>query len=177
MTASVIINQVKRGVYPGRASLIESDQKTMLPLLPVAFRRGVSLCVASMGTEFACAQETIASPYAQNPGVMYFLKLSLTLAVVLGIFMLFAGIVRRMNGINSISRGPLKIVAGLTLGNRERLLIVKAGNTSLLIGVSNSGIEKLHQFDESLETEAIHNEQQLMPFKDRLQHLLNGLQK
>lgn len=134
--------------------------------------------VLHLQSGLALAEDTAStSVYLQTPGVMYFLKLSLTLAVVLGVFMLFAGIVRRMNGASANSRGPIKIVAGLTIGNRERLLIVKAGDAQLLLGVSASGIEKLHQFDEDIESIATEAGQSLSPFNEKFQHILSGLQK
>lgn len=77
----------------------------------------------------------------------YFLKLVLSLLLVLGIFIFLARIIRRFNGFDKTSAGPLAVLAGISLGSRERLVIVKAGDEQLLLGISPSGIVKLREFD------------------------------
>jgi len=42
----------------------------------------------------------------------------------------------------------LKIVSAMPLGTRERLLIVDAGGTHILLGVTATNIQTLHIFDE-----------------------------
>lgn len=65
----------------------------------------------------------------------------LSLAFVVGLILAAAFVFRRtpfsLRGRNS---GPLKIVASLPLGPKERLLLVHAGEHEVLVAVSSAGI-------------------------------------
>ena len=64
-------------------------------------------------------------------------------AIVAGIFAL-AYIVRRMPGIAARAGGALKLVDALSIGARERILLVEVDGERLVIAVSPGRIEHLH---------------------------------
>lgn len=140
----------------------------------IATAIGISAFSAAGG---AYAETTGGSVYSQAPGALYFLKLSLVLVFVLGIFLLFAKILRQVNGVSHNTQGPMKVIAGLSLSSRERLVIVKAGNTQMLLGISNAGMAKLHQFDEDIEMQINADNQSPGSFKGRFEQVLSGMQK
>ena len=78
-------------------------------------------------------------------------KLALALVVVLSVFWLFARVMRQFQGLQGSAPQGLKIVGALSVGQRERVLVVQAGDTQLVIGVTSSQINTLHVLDEPLQ--------------------------
>lgn len=92
-------------------------------------------------------------PSATSPSVLYFVKLGLALLLVLGIFLAFAWMMRRFSGFQSSTKDGLRVITGLSLGTRERLVVVKVGKSQLLLGVTPGQISKLHVLEEDFESE------------------------
>jgi len=78
------------------------------------------------------------------------LRLLAALAIVLVAFWGCARLMRRLNGIGGGAHGGLRIVGGLSLGHRERLVVVQAGEEQLLLGLSAGRIERLHLLERPL---------------------------
>jgi flagellar protein FliO/FliZ len=67
------------------------------------------------------------------------------LILVLALFFICAFLVRRFNGGKTFGRsGPLKILGGLAVGPRERILLVEIGESWLIIGIVPGQIKTLH---------------------------------
>ena len=64
----------------------------------------------------------------------------LSLALVVGFILAAAWIVRRMPLGLGRGNGPLKVLAALPLGPRERLVLVEARGEEILIAVSPAGV-------------------------------------
>jgi flagellar protein FliO/FliZ len=64
----------------------------------------------------------------------------LSLALVVGFIFAAAWVVRRMPLGIGRANGPLKVLAALPLGPRERLVLVEARGEELLIAVSPAGV-------------------------------------
>jgi flagellar protein FliO/FliZ len=65
---------------------------------------------------------------------------ALSLALVVGFIFAAAWVVRRMPLGLGRGNGPLKVLAALPLGPRERLVLVEARGEELLIAVSPAGV-------------------------------------
>jgi flagellar protein FliO/FliZ len=84
-----------------------------------------------------------AAPAFAAPGVDVsdLSTMIMSLALVVGFIFAAAFIVKRMPlGIGSRGNGPLKVLAALPLGPKERLLLVEARGEELLIAVSPAGV-------------------------------------
>lgn len=83
---------------------------------------------------------TGVEPFDEISGVV------LSLVVVIGLILLAAWLLRRspLGGATRKS-GPLRIIATLPLGPKERLVLVEAVGRELLVGVSPAGIVPLHR--------------------------------
>ena len=81
----------------------------------------------------------------------YFAKLALALAAVLVFFLLFAWALRRSQLPGRMQSQDLSIVASLSLGTRERLVVVQAGEKQVLLGITPSQINSLTVLDSPLE--------------------------
>lgn len=75
------------------------------------------------------------------------LKVLVVLGGVVGVILLCAWGARRL-GVAGIQRtGPLRVLAVLPVGARERLLLVEVQGVQLLLGVTAQSIRTLHVFD------------------------------
>ena len=88
----------------------------------------------------AWAQETPFRAYEQLPGV------ALSLGLVVALIVVAAWVLRRSPlGAFARANGPLKVVATLPLGPKERLMLVEFEGSRLLLGVAPSGIFALNE--------------------------------
>lgn len=91
---------------------------------------------------------TLASETASTPGVSLaaMLQTFLGLALVLGLFIGAAWLLRRLNGGAGLlgQQGPMKIVGGLPIGTRERIILVEIEDTWLVIGIAPGQMRTLH---------------------------------
>lgn len=71
----------------------------------------------------------------------------LALLLVLAIFGLAVWMLRKSGGLALINNRQLAIVAGLSLGMREKLVLVKVGEKQLLLGVTAGRIDKLLELE------------------------------
>lgn len=77
-------------------------------------------------------------------------QLVLGMILVLGLIALSAWLLRRFNRFQSAAGGQLKVVGGLSMGARERLVVVQVGEQQLLLGVAPGRVQTLHVLDEPL---------------------------
>ncbi len=92
------------------------------------------------------------TPSVPDPvGVGDFVQVFLGLAVVVVAIVAMAWIIKRTGYVNTRANGQLKVVGGLTLTQRERLLLVQVGKKQLLIGVAPGRISTLHELEENID--------------------------
>jgi flagellar protein FliO/FliZ len=94
----------------------------------------------------------------------------LGLLLVLAIIVLLAWLVKRTNRFTSSANGQMKILGGLSLGPRERAVLIQVGDQQLLVGVTSQHVQTLHVLDTPLST--TENTEQSMPFSARLQDMI-----
>ena len=91
----------------------------------------------------AIAMEPMSSPYL--------LKLTAGLvAVVIAIFIL-AWLVKKFNLTQHSSHGLIRIVAGLSIGTRDRIVLLQVGDEQILVGLTPGRIAKLHTLTQPLD--------------------------
>ena len=73
------------------------------------------------------------------------------LAIVLAILIGGALLVRRLGKFPAVVDSPLKVITGLSLSPRDRLVVVQVGNKQLLLGLSPGRIQTLHVLEEPLD--------------------------
>ena len=84
---------------------------------------------------------------AEAPGVSGAAILQMLLGLLLVIGVLFAGafFLRKLNGgMNFGNTGPMRIVGGLMISTRERLVLVEVGDAWIVIGIVPGQIKTLH---------------------------------
>lgn len=68
----------------------------------------------------------------------------LGLLIVLGLLYAFLMLLRRFSGPNQGMRGVVRVVGGVMLSPRERLVMVEVRDTWLLLGVSSGQVNLIH---------------------------------
>jgi len=77
-------------------------------------------------------------------------KLAIALLVVLAVFWLFARVMRHFQGFQGGLHNGLKIMAALPVGQREKVIVIQAGDKQLVLGVTSTQINTLAELDTPL---------------------------
>lgn len=87
------------------------------------------------------------------PGVSSgsYLQAALALALIIGLLMGAAWLARKISGGKVFGQGGMKVIGGVALGPRERLVLVEVGDTWLVIGLVPGQIRTLHQLPKGKE--------------------------
>jgi flagellar protein FliO/FliZ len=72
------------------------------------------------------------------------------LVFVLGLIFALAWLAKRMPGVAAGSNRALRVVASLSLGPREKVVVVDVGGKQLLLGVGAGGTRTLHTLEAPL---------------------------
>lgn len=73
------------------------------------------------------------------------LQMLLALALIIGLLFLGAYLLRRLNGGKAFgATGPLRIVGGLMISPRERIVLLEVGDTWVVVGIVPGQIKTLH---------------------------------
>lgn len=102
----------------------------------------------------ACALATLLplsagadSPPPAPPGVSTgaMLQTFLGLLLILGLFFLAAYLLRKLNGSRAFGGNALlRVLGGIAVGSRERIVLVEVGDTWLVVGIAPGQIRTLH---------------------------------
>ena len=105
-------------------------------------RKGPSAIFAFITLASPMAMAATELPAASTSGAL--LQGLLGLAMVLAALAAFFWFLRRFSPGQSVAQGAVKIVGGIMLGPRERLVVVEVGETWLLLGVGGGQVSTLH---------------------------------
>ncbi len=91
-----------------------------------------------------------------------------SLGVVLALVLALAWLAKRLSRSRTIQTRGLRLVGGISLGAKERLVLIQVGEQQLLVGVAPGCIQTLHVLEQPLTGEA-----RAMPgFSEKLSELL-----
>jgi len=105
-----------------------------------------------LGTShWACAAATtpFAAPALQSiPGPAGgTLRVTVAMVLVLAALMVAAWMARRFRGVGGASTSSLEVLAQVSLGARERAVLLRVGDRQVLIGVAPGNVRTLHVMD------------------------------
>ena len=102
----------------------------------------ISLVFALHAGQVLAQGAALESP---GPSSGAILQMLLALALILGLLFAGAYLLRKLNGGRSFGNaGPLRVVGGLMLSTRERIVLVEVGDTWLVVGIVPGQIKTLH---------------------------------
>lgn len=107
------------------------------------------------------AQET--GPLADPVGGDTVARIVIGLGLVLFAIVAMAWGVRRVFRIQPDMQGQLKVLAGVSMGPRERVVLLQAGSTQLLLAVVPGRIQTLHVLEHPVEPAAHAEEHEAKP--------------
>jgi len=116
----------------------------------------------------------LPAPLKTEPvGTGDFIQMFFGLLLVLGLIFGMAWFIRRMGSFQQVSHGALRILGGLSLGQRERIVLVQVGEQQLLIGLAPGQIRTLHVLDKTVGIGDSGSGKQTS-FAERLQSVIQG---
>jgi flagellar protein FliO/FliZ len=77
------------------------------------------------------------------------IRMVLGLAVVLALLGATAWVSRRFRAGAQARGGQIEVISGLSLGARERVVLIRVGGDQVLVGVSPSGMRALHVLNQN----------------------------
>lgn len=98
----------------------------------------------------ANATETAAPAVSAGTYVQTGLALSLIVALLIGT----AWLAKKISGGKSFGQGGIKIVGGVTLGPRERIVLLEVGDEWIVVGIVPGQIRTLHRLEKGTTLDA-----------------------
>lgn len=96
---------------------------------------------------------TGVEPLANTPDITSsLLKVTGGLLLVVIAILGSAWFYRRFGNVANISNDSLKVIGGLSMGQKERVVLMQVGDEQLLLGVSPGRIQTLHVLSKPIET-------------------------
>lgn len=142
----------------GVAKAVVSEKTVTGVVSDVTDTEGAPVAAESISSDSAAAPaaETSAVPAKKFPGVAtqlpntsaYLGQVIFGLVLVLGLIFAIAWLMRRFGNQHLLGSQHIKVVAALSLGARERVVLVDVGGEQLLLGVAPGRISCLRSFAE-----------------------------
>lgn len=101
--------------------------------------------VAFSDSALGSSSNAQAAPSLLPPG--YLLNVVLALAAVIAAFFAMTWLLKRMGSVGGRANGAIELSAALSVGSKERIVLVKAGGKRMLLGVAPGCVQMLHLFD------------------------------
>lgn len=122
----------------------------------IALVRAACGCLPLLALPVAALAQGADPALAHKSAVSFasVLQMITGLGVVLALIFAGAWALRRYGRMQGGSHGQLRVVGGINLGQRERIVIVQAGSDRLLVGVAPGCIRTLHVLEPAPEQEA-----------------------
>ena len=117
---------------------------------------------------YAATEKVIPSLSNEPAGLGSYLQMFFGLFVVVVLIFGMAWFMRRMGNMNGMTAGNLKVLGGVSVGQRERVILVQAGKTQLLVGVAPGEVRALHVMDEPVVAIAEKNSKMSTGFAEKL---------
>jgi flagellar protein FliO/FliZ len=91
-----------------------------------------------------------AADVQPGPGAAQIVELVFGLAVVIAAVLLSSRLLFRMQRGGGAGGAQLRVVSSLVVGQKERIVLLQAGKTQLLVGVTSAQVSTLHVLDEPI---------------------------
>jgi flagellar protein FliO/FliZ len=101
---------------------------------------------AAGGAQSPASLNTAADPLA----LTNLWQLTLAMLLVLGLILAMAWLLKRTGGFRAMAGGNLRVLGGLSMGTRERVVLLQVGETQLLVGVAPGRVQTLHVLEQPL---------------------------
>jgi len=110
----------------------------------MSLRTFIAAVVTLASLPLHAAEQAAPRVLADNDVTAHLLQTSLGLLVVLAVIVAAAWGVKRFGNLGGGVQGRLKVVGGVALGGRERVVLLQVGDEQLVLGVAPGQIRTLH---------------------------------
>ena len=119
-----------------------------------AHRRGAAAVVGLFpGALLAETGGAWPVPAGAGMDAAYLAQLLVGLILVIAAILVLAFLMRRVGGFQSRLGSEFRVLGGISLGSRERMVLVQVGERQLLVGVAPGRVQTLHVLDEPIRVE------------------------
>lgn len=121
----------------------------------IKFRLYIVLSLALFYSRWTVAEEDVAASLVETVlidplAISNLWQLGMGLLLVLVLIIGLAWMMRRVGYMQSATGDQFKVVSSLSVGSREKLVLVQAGEVQLLIGVAPGQVRKIHVLDKKI---------------------------
>ena len=121
-----------------------SPHMTPAPVIGLRLVKAIALVFILMGTN-AFAEPAATAAGAGTPDLWApALRMIASLAAVLAVVGALAWATQRFRNGGRLQAGLIQVVSGISLGSREKVVLLRVGDEEILVGVSPSGMSSLH---------------------------------
>lgn len=110
------------------------------------------------------------APAAETAAGM--VQMILGLLLVVALIFVFAWMARRFTTLSGVGQGAVRVLGGVSLGTRERAVLMQVGDTQLLVGVAPGRVQTLHVLERPVATTPAPTAGGGQSFAERLASLL-----
>ncbi len=87
-------------------------------------------------------------------GTASLMQVLLALILVLALIVGMAWLMRRIGGLTQVGGGVVRVLGGVPVGQRERVVLIQVGSQQLLLGVAPGRVQTLHVLEEPINVSA-----------------------
>lgn len=109
-------------------------------------------CFILLIASTAAAEEmrNVTQPGINSTNAAYLVKVFFGLALVIALIFAMSWLVKRFGQGTFLSNSNMKIINSLSLGTKEKIVVVEIGERQLLLGVTANSIQTLHKLEAPL---------------------------
>lgn len=109
-------------------------------------------CFILLIASTASAEEmrSVTQPGINSTNAAYLVKVFFGLALVITLIFAMSWLVKRFGQGTFLSNSNMKIINSLSLGTKEKIVVVEIGERQLLLGVTANSIQTLHKLEAPL---------------------------
>jgi flagellar protein FliO/FliZ len=115
----------------------------MIRLLPIALLSALLVPPMAIAAQAVPERSSIVD-------AGYVVQFLLALGLVLGAIFALMYLLRRLNQLPGRGAAAMRVIGGLALGAREKLVLVQVGDKQLLLGMAPGQLRTLHVFDQPI---------------------------
>lgn len=104
----------------------------------------------------------------------YLGQIILSLVVVLTLIFLAAWLLKSFSRYPGVASGHLRVLGALSVGQKEKIILLQAGKDQIVVGVTTTEIRLLHQLSETVEVEEFKSPVFNSAFSKKLQEAISA---
>ncbi len=125
---------------------------TMIWMLNSLFKKSWLVAGLLLFISFSALAEGAPATLSKNlEPSSHIWQIIISLVFILLLIFTSAWLLKRFGKINGLASSQMQILANVSVGQRERIILLEVGNEQLLIGVTASKINMLHELSEPID--------------------------